>query len=133
MQPADVSPVAWMLSNKKFFLSSTIVFLKGHSVARYVCSLAPLTPLTRSAALCFAMLASLACSVHVLAHSFRSLPHGTVEIHEYVFILRTRLTGIKAIIVVTRNTPLVPPSFCSFELLPRKKVLQHLENILIYQ
>ena len=31
---------------------------------------------------CFAMLASLARSVHGLAHSLRSLPRGTVEIHE---------------------------------------------------
>ena len=56
--------------------------------------LAPLTPLTRSAALCFATLASLARSLHGLArshhglaHSLRSLPRGTVEIHEYVFTL----------------------------------------------
>ena len=62
--------------------------LKGHhSVARYVRSLAPLTPLTRSAALRFATLASLARSVHRLAHSLRSLPRGTVEILEYVFTL----------------------------------------------
>ena len=64
-------------------------------------SLALLTPLTRSAALHFAMLALLARSaalhfatlallarsVHGLAHSLRSLPRGTVEILEYVFML----------------------------------------------
>ena len=33
------------------------------------------------------MLASLARSVHGLAHSLRSLPRGTVEILEYVFTL----------------------------------------------
>ena len=65
----------------------TIAFLTGHSVTRYVRSLAPLTPLTRSAALNFAMLALLARSVHGLGHSLRSLPRGTVEIHESVFTL----------------------------------------------
>ena len=45
----------------------TIAFLTGHSVARYIRSLAPLTP---SAALHFA----------TLAYSLCSLPHGTVEI-----------------------------------------------------
>ena len=69
------------------FKSETIAFLTGHSVASYVCSLAPLTLLTRSAALRFATLASLARSVHGLAHSLRSLPRGTVEILEYVFTL----------------------------------------------
>ena len=44
-------------------------------------SLAPLTP---SAALHFALLAS---SFHMLAHSLCSLPRGTVEILEYVFRL----------------------------------------------
>ena len=65
----------------------------GHSVTRYVRSLEPLTPLTRSAALYFATLAllarfacslrlltSLACSIHRLTHLLRSLPRGTVEI-----------------------------------------------------
>ena len=79
----------------------------GHSVARYVRSLAPLTPLTRSAALRFATLASLARSVRGLAHSLRSLPRGTVEIHESVFMLKSRFTGTNAILVVTRNTPKV--------------------------
>ena len=51
------------------FWSKTIAFLTGHLVARYVCSLAPLTPLTRSAAFRFATLALLAHSVHGLAHS----------------------------------------------------------------
>ena len=52
------------------------------SFARYVRSLAPLPPLTHSA--------SLARSVHGLAHSLRSLPRGTVEIDESVFMLRSR-------------------------------------------
>ena len=68
------------------FLLVTIAFLMGHSVARYICSLAPLTPLPRSAELRFAMLALLARSVHGLAHSLRSLPHGTVEILEYIYV-----------------------------------------------
>ena len=55
----------------------------GHSVNHYVRSLArslaTLTPLTHSAALHFAMLASLACSVHGLAHSLCSLPYGKVK------------------------------------------------------
>ena len=46
-----------------------------------------LNRLTRSAALRFAPLASLTHSVHGLAHSLRSLPRGTAEIHEYVFTL----------------------------------------------
>ena len=91
------------------FCNRTYRVLTGHSVARYVCSLAPLTPLTpltRSAVLRFDTLASLACSVHGLAHSLPSLPHGTVEIPEYVFMLLSRYMGIK-VIVVTRNTPYV--------------------------
>ena len=76
------------LCHRERFLSKTIAFWKGHSVARYVCSLAPLTLLTRSAALCFATLASLtllARSVHGLAHSLCSLPCGMVEICKSVF------------------------------------------------
>merc|ERR1712168_1620344 len=61
------------------FLVVTIAFLKGHSVARYVRSLAPLTSLTRSAALRFATLASLARFVHELAHSLHSLPCGRLK------------------------------------------------------
>jgi len=87
------------------FLLVTIAFWTGHSVARYVRSLAPLTPLTRSAALRFATLASLARSVHGLAHSLRSLPRGTVEIHESVFMLKSRTMGTNVIFVITRNTP----------------------------
>ena len=56
----------------------------GRSLVR---SLTLLTPLTRSAALRFTMLASLARSIHGLAHSLRSIPHGTVQILEYVFTL----------------------------------------------
>ena len=37
--------------------------------------------------LCSATLASLARSIPGLAHSLCSLPHGTVEIQEYVFTL----------------------------------------------
>ena len=55
--------------------SQTIAFLTGHSVARYVRSLTPLTLLTCSAVL---------RSVHGLAHSLRSLPHGTAEIRQCV-------------------------------------------------
>ena len=58
------------------FLVKTIVFLTGHSVAGYVHLLASLTQLIRYAH-----------SVHGLAHSRRSLPHGTVKIREYVFTL----------------------------------------------
>ena len=74
----------FLFSSKGLFLLVTIAFLTGHSVARYVCSLAPLTPLTRSAALRSLRYAR---SVHGLAHSLRSLPCGTVEIHESVFTL----------------------------------------------
>ena len=79
----------------------------GHSVARYVRSLAPLTLLTPSAALRFATLALLARSVHGLAHSLRSLPRGTVEIHESVFMLKSYFTGTIEFLVVTGNTPVV--------------------------
>ena len=89
------------------FLLGTIAFWTGHSVGRYVRSLAPLTPLTRSAALRFATLASLARSVHGLAHSLRSLPRGTVVIHESVFTLKSFFSGTIDILVVSRNRPLV--------------------------
>ena len=70
--------------SKGLFLVVIITFLTGHSVARYVCLLAPLT---HSAALCFTKLALLARSVHKLAHSLHSLPRGTVGIYKYVFTL----------------------------------------------
>ena len=52
-----------------------------------------------------APLASLARSIHGLAHSLRSLPQGTVEIHKSVFTLKSRFTRTIEILVVTRNTP----------------------------
>ena len=61
--------------------------------------------LQRSAALCFATLASLVCSIHRLAHLLRSLPRGTVEILEYVFPLLSHFTGSYAFFIFTRNTP----------------------------
>ena len=79
----------------------------GHLVARHVRLLAPLTPLTRYEALCFAMLALLAHSVHGLAHLLHSLPRGTVEIFEYESTLLSRFTGTKAFFIFTRNTPLI--------------------------
>ena len=57
------------------FQSQTIAFLTGHSVARYVHSLALLTLLIRFTALHFAPLALLAHSIHGLAHS---LAHSLV-------------------------------------------------------
>ena len=63
-----------------------IAFLTGHSVARYVCSLALLTPLTRFAALHCALLASLV--LHSRARSLTALtPSWDSEIHSYVFTL----------------------------------------------
>ena len=47
------------------------------------------------------------CFIHGLAHSLRSLPRGTVEIPESVFMLRSRSKETNAIVVVTRNTPSV--------------------------
>ena len=44
-------------------------------------------------------------SIHGLAHSLRSLPRGTVEIHDSVFMLRMCSMGTNDIVVVTRNTP----------------------------
>ena len=54
-----------------------------------------------------APLASLARSVHGLAHSLCSLPRGTVEIDESAFTLKSRSTSRIAFAVVTRNTPLL--------------------------
>ena len=54
-----------------------------------------------------ATLASLAHSVHGLAHSPRSLPRETVEIHESVFMLRSHSKETNVFSVVTRNTPKV--------------------------
>ena len=72
------------LSKGAFLVRDNRIFTGPlHWVARYVCSLAPLTPLA-----CFAVLrslcslASLARSVHGLAHSLPSLPRGT-EIHVF--------------------------------------------------
>ena len=56
----------------------------GHSVARYICSLALLATLTYIAALYFVTLAH---SVHGLAQSLSSLRRRTAEIYEYVFTL----------------------------------------------
>ena len=68
--------VLFKLRHGGCFYSKTIAFLTGHLVARYIRSLAPLTPLTHSAVLC---LAPLARSVHRFSHSLRSQPNGTVE------------------------------------------------------
>ena len=65
-------------SRKLLFLLVKSAFVKGHLVARYVHSLASLTALTSSAALRFAMLGLVACSVHRLAFSICSLPRGMV-------------------------------------------------------
>ena len=102
------------MDNRRFFkltvglfLLVTIAFWKGHSGARYVRLLSPLTPLTSSAALRFTTLASLARSIHGLAPSLCSLPRRTVENHKSVFMLRSRSMETNAIVVVTRNTPIV--------------------------
>ena len=64
--------------------------------------------------LCSATFASLACSVHGLAHSLCLFPCGIVEISEYVIMLKmqitgltgkTRLTGKNALVVDSRITP----------------------------
>ena len=54
--------------------------------------------------LCRATLALLACSIHRLTHSLRSLPRGTVKILKNVFTLRTRFMGTNAFLIITRNT-----------------------------
>ena len=82
----------------------TITFLTGHSVARYVRSLAPLTPHSCLAALRLVTLALFDRSMHGIAHSISSLPCWTLEFHEYVFMLLLRSLGMNAIVVVTRNT-----------------------------
>ena len=55
----------------------------------------------RSAALPSASL----CSIHSVAHSLCSLPSGSVEIFEYVFMHKMRFMGIISIVIFTRNTP----------------------------
>ena len=42
----------------------------------------------------------------LLRSQARSLPCGTVEIHESVFTLKSRFTGTIEILVVARNTPI---------------------------
>ena len=69
-------------------------------------SLATFVPSHRSLR-SLATLASLARSVHGLAHSLCSLPRGTVENLEYVFTLLSRFTGTNAFLALTRNTPTV--------------------------
>ena len=64
--------------------SQITAFWKGHSLARYVHSPAPLT---FAYSLHSAMLTLLAHSICGLAHSLRSLPCWAVEIYEYVFTL----------------------------------------------
>ena len=68
---------------KSVFLVTDNRVFTGHSIARCIRSPAPLNLLTRSTALHYAPLASLAHSIHGLA------PCLTVEICEYVF---TRVT-----------------------------------------
>ena len=63
------------------------ICVKTNARTGNVRSLVPLTPLTRSAVLrcgTLTSLCSLACSVHRIAHSLRSLPRGAVEVHERV-------------------------------------------------
>ena len=80
--------------------------VSSHRQSRFGCSLrsfartAHSAHLLRSAPLC-----SLARSIHWLAYSLRSLPHGTVEIHGYVFTLKMRFTGTIEILFDSRNTP----------------------------
>ena len=69
----------------------------------------------------FATLASLARSVHGLAHSLRSLPRGMVEIHESVFTLKTHSMGMNVKVAVTGNTPSEEETEKSDEGGPRKK------------
>ena len=80
---------SWQLRFERATRSLT-TFVHSH---RSLCSLAPQHS------------ASLACSVHGLAHSLRSLPPGTVEILEYVFRLWSRYRGRKVFYISTRNTP----------------------------
>ena len=68
----------------------------GHLVARYVCSLALLTGLV-----CYTALIH---SIHEFPHSLCSSPCRTVEICEYVFTLRTRLTETIEVLVISGNT-----------------------------
>ena len=92
-------------STKAAFLvrvSETIAFLTGHSVACYVRSLAPLTPLTRYAALYLTTLASLACTLFTV-----SLTHFAHSLVGWLkFMNMSSCCYRVSFVVVTRNAPL---------------------------
>ena len=86
--PASFVLIWWMWNSEKYFVSylaasshlskrfcRSVQMSVRHSVARYIWSLALLTPLTRSAVQCFTMLASRACSVQGLALSWDGWIH----------------------------------------------------------
>ena len=81
----DVSP----LSPQGQFLRTCRWFLTDHSVAHYIRSLAPITPLIYSKSLSF----------NKLTHSLMGWMKFT-----YVFTLYTVLAGMIAIVIITRNT-----------------------------
>ena len=60
----------------------------------------------RSAPLCYILF------IHRLAHSLRSLSRGTIEIYEYVFTLKTPLTGTIDFVVVTTILETRIPTLC---------------------
>ena len=70
-------------------------------LSRSLCLFAP----TYSAALPFAMLTFLTCSVHGLVHSLCSLLCGTVEIHECMFALTTQFTGTITLLSALETHP----------------------------
>ena len=68
-----------------FLVNIELHFQKGHFVAQFGCSLTPLNPLTRSAALHFA---TLTCSADMLSHLLCLLLHGKVELSKHVLPLK---------------------------------------------
>ena len=83
-----------------FLVKNTIAFLTGHSVARYVHSLAPLTLLTRAAAL-----RSLAPFTGSLTHFAHSLV-GQLKILNMCSRCK-RVSQEQTFFIFTRNTPIV--------------------------
>ena len=77
-------------------------FLMSHSFARYVFSLAPLTPVASFAVL--SLLCLLAPFLGLLTHFAHSL---VWQWNSYGFTLKTRLTGKIAFVVDSGNTPIV--------------------------
>ena len=81
---ATKNPIHQVLSLKEAYLVSDNRIFNG-PLCRSLCLFAHTAHSAHL--LCFATLALLTRYVHRLAHSLRSLPRGTFEIHKYLFTL----------------------------------------------